>query len=1164
MNMRNRVLECWMGAGLIGLTLSASALGQTITGSVNGTVTDPAGAVIPNATVTATNIATGVAVTGQTNESGQYSIRFLQIGQYTIKVKREGFSEASYGPFNLEIDQTAKIDAKLTVGSETTVVNVRNEAQPILDTDNGTIATTFTANTIESIPLNGRNFSSLTIFLPGAVTTQPTGFSGQNGIERDTNQAGQTSINGNRNQTNNYLLDGIEINETINNVIGYNPSPDALGQVQVISANAPAEYGNVNGGDVIAVLKSGSNNFHGSVYGFLENYNLDANTWYNNDQTPIIPKSDYTQTTFGATIGGPIKRDKLFFFADYEASRYNAAGINTDSVATAAMRSGDFSALLNPLVVCATQNSAQDPNACPTSKETQLYDPNNNFAPYVNDQGIPINSPAAKYLFAHPNIYPLPNAAPAAGNLIQNNYQAATKTNERNDQGDVKIDWTPTQADRLSFRYLQGEAYDFATQPLAIEFPGANDYPTKGIAINFVHTFSPELINEFRGGFSRIRWIQGLPTDSTGVFGTTGNNILGIPGTQPYSGFSAFSISGGGNIGNSAGGTNFIDNIFMYGDDLTWQKGKHLIKTGAQFVRYQQNNFYPGNDGAMGQFSYNGNFTSDPLAATGTNLPGTSGNGFADFVLDRSSFVGIGSVAGRTGQRQWRSAYFVQDDWKMMPNLTLNLGVRYEFDQPIYEVNNKETNVDLATGVAYTAGEAGAAAIFGNGRALYHPTYGNVMPRIGFAYQPTPKFVVRGGYGITTDLEGTGANLRLTYNPPFQASFEATGIAPSASGPGQSFALENGFTSANTANFSGTTYRAWDSHLKPSFIGEYSLTTEYQVTNSASLTLGYVGEGGQHLIQAVALNQLHAPCVLAGVVETNPNTAACEAVDPAPYISLVGQGGSVVGTVSEGMMNYNALQASFRQRVHQGLEFTLNYSYGRSMTNSDGFFGVANINGPSPYAQNAYDNHAEYGPSGMDVRHNANGTLVYALPIGRGKEFGGGMNSFLDEAVGGWKLAMTGVAYTGFPVNPNDNNDSAGTNNKTERPNQLRKLHIVNRSINDWFGTDPSATACAANTTTQSNDNGVCAYQQPGAGEYGNAAVNSLRAPGYQQYDFSGFKDFAVFHEYKVGFRVDAFNALNIASYNNPDNTVQDTTFGQITNVRSPQRQIQFSANFKF
>ncbi len=1151
--MRNRFLAQWAAAGTLAIVACCPGMAQTITGSINGLVTDQNGAIVPSATVVAKNVATGVETSGTTNSSGNYSLRFLQIGQYTVTVKQTGFKEATFGPFTLEVDQTAKVDAKLTIGSATETVTVSNEVAPILNTDNATIATTFSANTIQNIPLNGRNFSSLTLFLPGAVTTEPGGLTGSNGTERNVASNGQASINGNRNQTNNYLLDGIEINETINNLIGYNPNPDALGEVKVISANAQAEYGNVNGGSILAVTKSGTNRIHGSAFVSLEDYKLDANTWGNKLNTPIIPKNPYTQTLFGGTLGGPVKKDKLFFFIDYSASRYHSGGLSAKSVATQKMRSGNFSELLNPAIMCAPGST------CGPSSLIQLYDPSNNFAPYAGNLNVPINSPAAQFLFAHPDVYPLPNSTPLLGSPVQNNFQGPTSTARVNNQGDVKIDWTPSNSDRVSGRYSQGEAYDFNTSPLPVAFPSNNIYPTKGLALNWVHTFSPAIVNEFRAGYTRVRWIQGSPIDSSGVFGLKGNSLLGIPGTQVVDGFSALNINAGsasGNIGNLASGTNFIDNTFTYGDNLTWQRGKHLLKFGGQLIRYQQNNFFPGGDGELGQFSYNGNYTSNPSATAATNA---NGYGFADFVLNRADFVGIGAVTGRTGQRQWRTAYFAQDDWKVLPNLTLNLGLRYEFDQPIYEVNNKQANLDLTTGKVYIAGTAGAGAAFGNSRALYSPTYNNVMPRVGFAYQPTSRFVLRGGYGITTYLEGTGSNLRLTFNPPFQSSFEAQGLAPSTTGPGVSFRLQDGFTSASNPNYGTGTFRAWDRNLKPSFIGEWNLTTEYQVSNAASLTVGYVGESGAHLIQAVALNQLRQPCFIGGVIQSNPNSTACAASNPAPYAAVVGQGGSVVGTLSYGMMNYNALQASFRQRASHGVEYTLNYTYGRSMTNTVGFFGVPSISGASPYAENAYDNSLEYGPAGQDVRHNVSGTLVYELPFGHGKMFASNVNSFVEQAIGGWKLSATGIVYTGFPVTPNDNNINAFTNNKAQRPNQVRALHIVHRSVNQWFGNDLSATACA-----QGANNGKCAFQQPLDGTYGNARVGSLRGPGFQQYDFSGFKDFPVFREYALGFRVDAFNAFNISSYGNPDNTVQDASFGQITSVRSVPRQIQFSANFKF
>ncbi len=293
----------------------ASAHAQTITASVNGTVTDSTGAVIPNATIVATNVDTGVKTTAKSNGTGDYNLRFLQIGNYTVTVASQGFKTFVSSPFTLEVNQIAKVDAKLSTGAASQTVTVAGNIQPILDTGNSTISTTFDAHTIQNIPLNGNNFSSVTEFLPGAVTTQPSQMTGQNAIERDTNQGGQVSINGNRNQTNNYLLDGVEINETINNVIGYNPSPDAIQDLTVITSNAGAEYGNVNGGDIIAVTKNGTNHLHGSAFGNLQNYNLNANSWANNFSG--VAKQPFTQSIFGGTIGGPIKRDKLFFFADY-------------------------------------------------------------------------------------------------------------------------------------------------------------------------------------------------------------------------------------------------------------------------------------------------------------------------------------------------------------------------------------------------------------------------------------------------------------------------------------------------------------------------------------------------------------------------------------------------------------------------------------------------------------------------------------------------------------------------------------------------------------------------------------------------------------------------------------------------------------------------------
>lgn len=1109
---------------------SLTSSGQTITGTVGGTVTDSSGAVLANAIVKATGVATGVVSTATTNGAGIYTLRFLPIGQYTITAEAPGFSKSSLGPISLEIDQTAKVDIKLSVGKGTETVAVSAGDSPILNTENATLGTTFTSNTIENIALNGRNFVELSLFMPGAVSTDPSQFSGQNSTERDTGGGTVPNINGNRSQSNNFLLDGQDINESINNTVGYNPSPDALDQVRVISANADAEFGNVNGGSVIAVIKSGTNHVHGSAFWFLESDKLDTNTWGNKHTTGTpLAKNPFTQGIFGGTIGLPIKKDKLFFFGDYEGFRWHQGGQAFYSVAPAAFRQGDFSALLTP--------------ADSTAAPIQLYDTQNPSGPvpYAKNQ-VPVTNPVAKYLFANPNVYPLPNNAGGGPYGLENNYVGPTKQEQYNDQGDFKIDWTATTKDTVSGRFSISRAGDAtASVPVPVEFPQASGYPDTGFTVTWTHAIDNALVNSARASYFRVRFNSGVPTDPSGVFGLKGNGLVGIPGpAQQVPGFVYQAIDGGGGSVPSSFGDNptpeiFIDNTFDYADNLTWERGHHLLKFGAQFLRYQQNSFYPGNDGEQGQFEYTGSYTAAPSGSALANGPGYS---FADFVADGVQNKQIGAVGGRTGQRQWRSAYFVQDDWKVSSTLTLNLGVRYEFEQPIYEVNNKEANINFATDQVILAG------VNGNSRALYDPTYTNIMPRIGFAQQIGQKAVIRGGYGITGYLEGTGANLRLTQNPPFHTDFENHGVVPTLSdgvySTGTFYTAQSGFP---TTVVNPTTFYAWPKNLKPATITEYSLTGEYALDSLTNVTVGFVGETGIHLVAPGYGNQLTA----LGTV--------------APFVNVVGQSGTVKVTESAASMAYDALQASIRRRVSKGLEFNVNYTYAKALTNDIGYYGVSNID-QQYYQQNYYDIKQDWGPSGEDIRHSLNFTGVYDLPFGRGRQFGSGWNRAVDSVAGGWKLGTSAIFYSGFPVtisSPSNYSSLIQAYGGAARPNHLRPLKIVNRSVANWFGTDASAKACTAGT-----DDGTCAYQLQSDTAFGDAKPGTERAPSYHQVDMSLSKSITTFKEENLNFRADFFNAFNLTSYGNPDNGASDGGFGSITSVRSPARQIQLALKYTF
>jgi hypothetical protein len=1134
--MRTRLFQIMLGCALAVCAYMPAAIAQTVTGSITGEVTDQSGAVVAGAHVTAHALATGIDSATTTNADGQYRIEFLPIGRYKVTVEANGFGTANVPEFSLEVRQTANFNVKLQVGSANTSVSV-SAAAPILQTESLSVNSTFTANTIANLPLNGLDFSALTLYVPGSVDT--AGVAGPTNFERSTYYTDTPNMNGNRAQANNYTLDGIDMNETYNNLISYSPAPEALQEVQVITANSSTDYGNVNGGGVVSVLKSGSNQFHGSAYGYAQDYRFNANSYSNGQSTPVVPINPFSFAQFGGTIGGPIVHNKLFFFADYLGSRWHKGGTGQASVMTQAMRNGDFSVLLagaNPI---------------------QLYDPLNDFAPYPNNQGVPIVSPVAKFLFANPKYYPLPNAAPTDG-IVQNNYLAPSRSYKANDQGDVKIEYDPRAADKITGFYSISHAYDGSTPVLAISFPGINLYPTWIVGSNWVHTFSPSLVNSARIGFTRTDWNQGFPQDPTGAFGTTGNAKVGITfPNQQYNGFTNQGISGGlSSVGTSAYNGGVIDNTYSYIDNLTWQHGLHYISMGIEARRYQNNYPTGNNDGYLGSLNYSGAFTS--------NGNGSGGYGGADFVLDRISSGGVTLGSVKVGQRQWRTAGFAQDNFKLRPNLTFIFGLRYEFDEPWVEQSDRTGNLNLTTGQILYAGHLPPGAPAGSGLcsnlACYQPNYRQWMPHVGFAYQLNERFVVRGGYGATSFFEGNSFNQRLTAITPFLQAAGFTVSAPTIGAVSTPNTAEQGFTNPDTSvqySASNNGYTVYPQNIQPAYVQEWNLTIEYALTHTATLQVGYIGEKGDHIEDYGNVNQWTVNNDQTSAPYYNNQYIGVNGIDP--ELGVGGSGGLLI-TESRAFMKYNAMQVVFREHLNHGLEFTANYSYGQALTNSLGNYAL-NVNGFSGAFQNYYDSGADYGPAGYDVRHNFSATAVYALPVGHGKEFLSNSNRLVDEALGGWKISTGIVLYSGFPetiTGPGNNSNSYGVS----RVNQYRKLRIVGRSNENWWGVDASATPCA----TAGVDNGVCAFGVPASNTFGTESNGAVRGPGYRNVDLSMFKDFHTFREQTIGFRFDAFNAFNMVSYGNPDTGITDSNFGNVSfqGVRSVERHLQFSLKYTF
>ncbi|MBB5342960.1 TonB-dependent receptor [Tunturibacter empetritectus] len=1058
------------------------AFTQTITGSITGTVTDPTGAVVAGAKVTATNVLTGVATPTVTNPSGIYSLHFLQIGQYKVTVESTSFSPQSTSAFSLEVDQEARVNVALKVGGTNSNVVVTDTA-PILNTENATTGDTITAAAATELPLQGRNFSSLTLLVAGAISPNPQAL---DNVGRGQYNGG-FFVNGNREQGNNYTLDGADINEAIDNYIGYSPNVDALGEVRIITGNSTAEYGNANGGQVVMVTKSGTNQFHGNAFFFGENQNLNASPWNAGSRPPI------NRAIFGGTLGGPVIKDKLFFFVDYQGARQHSDTVEQRTVVTAADRAR-----------------------------------------------TDITNPAAIYLFAHPEIYPLPNKTPAANSSV--NYVGSSGQATVNDQGDAKIDWRATNSDTLSGRFSIGREHDgFSKVALPTDIPTNNNDPYTGFIVNWTHVFSPSIVNEARAGYGRTRYIQ-TPTDVSGKWGVTGNSKLGIPGTQLVPGFSTLVIGNGPNSGtvddigapstqdgNGAYGgidSDSIVNAYTYGDNLTWQHGKQTIKLGVQVLRYQENRYYSGNDGTLGFFNFNSSVD--------------------DFLHDSVTNEGQGALTGRWGQRQYRDAAFVQNDYKLSSNLTVNLGLRWEYDQPYTEVNNKQANINLTTGAITNAGVNGAP------RALYNAYWAGFMPRLGFAWSPEAlheKFVLRGGYGITNFLEGTGANLRLTLNPPFFVDASCTVGLPCANGG--PLAITQGFYRPADPSVYAGNVRAWQKNLKPALIQQFNLTSEYQLDSFTSLTVAYLGQNGNHLVDPREGNQracLNCALPITTLSVLNP------ALSQITNISF---------TESEAVMNYNSLQVTGRRRLNHGLEFLANWTYSKGLSNNLGYYGASGGAGDSQsaYWQDAYSGRADYGPEFFDARHNISVSGYYELPFGRGRQFASGINRFADEAIGGWKFSTVMSFHTGFPITVNSNAlYSTSVNARAARANHLRPMKVVGRTSHNWFGTDPSAQTCANDT-----DNGVCAYSAQSAFSFGSAAVGSERAPSYQQVDLSLSKDFAITEGSHLEFRSDFLNAFNMVSLSPPsNNATPGNSFGQITTAVNEPRNIQLALKFVF
>jgi hypothetical protein len=1070
------------------LMMTTSAAAQTGTASITGLVTDETGGTLPGVTVTATNQATNVPYVAVTNASGNYTITAINVGTYVVKAELAGFRTATTAPIMLEARQVARLDVKMAVGAIAETVEVVSTT-PILQTETSSVGEVISGNTVQSLPLNGRNTGQLTLLLPGTVTYNPRGFTNIGSINMN-----RPFVNGNREQTNNFTVDGLDVNETIDNRVAYQPIPDALAEISVETNNYGADVGNVGGAVVNMVVKAGSNQFHGNVFEFYRNSDFDANTWENNRSQ--APKQERKQHIAGGTFGGRIIKDKLFFFGDYQISHHDAPGAATASVAPEAWRRGDLS-----------------------SVSVQIEDPQTGL-PFPGNQ-IPEGriSATARALLNDTANYPLPNRSVSG---VTGNFVGETLLAIRAHQGDARLDWSASRDDKFFARYsfaLYEDRRDVQAFPLSI--PSRNDQPFHNVGLNWNRVFGSSFVNELFGGYSHT-------TVTTETFDWAGvgnaNATYGIAGGQPIAGMSQIGWASGLTLpGTPALDSDTLARTYQINEKATWITGRHSVKFGGQFLHYNQRRFYAGNNGLLGFINFNGSFT---------------GFAFSDFLLDMVSSKGRG---GGDPNDPWthlqnRIALFVQDDYRVRPDLTLNLGLRWAYTSPLVEKDNRQTNFDLVTGEQIFASDGGI-----EDRALYDPYYKGFEPRVGATWSASDRLVFRGAYGISQFMEGTGANLRLPLNPPF--FFESAVAYDDTTGPGT---IGTGFAELVPGTTPSGNVRAYDPNLRPQFTQQWNAFAEYQLTPAMSAQIGYVGHHASHLVTPVEGNQ-----ALPGVGDPStwaPKTARRPLFDELPRVT------TIATTAARSGSRYNSLQASLRHRVSRGVEFLASYTLAKARTNNRGFYGVFGGTGlqgvtsatEGAYWQNTYDPEAEWGPAFHDVRHNFIFSSTYELPFGRGKTFGSDWSGPVNAILGGWRVGGIFQTRSGLPITVIDGRARSLQGERgSERPNCVGDPHPSDQSITHWLD--------------------ISAFQMVPLGTFGNCSVGVARAPGYTNIDLMLSKRIEVQGTKYAEFRLEAFNALNHPSFGPPgrDISVPDT-FGLITNTVSAPRVIELVFKFYF
>lgn len=1081
------------------------AAAQT-TSELTGTITDSTGAAVSGVALSLVSQETNAARETTTDASGQYRLSFLLPGLYTLSAEKSGFRSVRRSSIRLEVNQTARLDFALELGSVTEAVDVV-ASTPLVESGTSSIGQVIETRLVQELPLNGRNFVQLATLGPGV---SGVGFGARGTIMNGTRPAdlrpgSEIFSNGNREGANNFMMDGVDNNVRQNFAITHRPSVEAVREFKIQTNLFAAEQGRNPGATVNVITKSGSNDFHGSAYDFLRNSALDARDFF---ADPAAPKPTFRQNQFGASLGGRIVRDKLFFFANYEGFRRRLANVAINTVPLAAVRNGDFSGvrdIFDPLTVRAQPGTSSG---------------------YVRDPFPGRQIPATRFDPVTARLvqaYPLPMRAGLA-----NNHTSNPKESQDWDQGDLRADYNLSSRDQIFARYsrqdtttIKPSTFGYVDVPGMSEpvslgdeatFAGTSILVTHHTVLSWTRTLSPTFLLDARMGFVRydLNYSQEGASDGARL-----GEKLGVPNANqgPRSdGIPIFSPANYTGIGQTRSLPIVRpENTFHPSVNFTRLHNSHSFKWGFEARRRQMSEFQ--NNRGSGRFNFDRQFTSNP------NQTATSGDSLAGFLLGTASVIEQDFLLVFAGIRATEYGAYLQDDWRISNSLTLNLGVRYEYDTPFTEVADRWANFDLATGKLRIAGYNSDSSVG------VTPDRNNIAPRFGFAYQLNPRTVVRGGYGIYYNTQGHGGvAIRLQRQLPF-GPINAENINQFANNPRR---VAEGFRPIPPLDFDSVvnnptgSFLSMPDNFKSGYTQQFNLQVQQQLPWwDVVFKAGYVGNLGRQLHNTFNANQQ-----VPGPGAPGPRR---------PLFALAPNVVNVTRAETDGLSNYHALQVSAEKRFAQGLGFLTAYTWSHSIDNVALDFG-GGADGAVP--QDIRNRHsAERGTSPHDIQHRLVHSMNYELPFAKG-----------HGVVGGWQVnaiftAQTGMPFTPFLATPVSN---AGAS----RPDRLKNGTIDNPTPNLWFDT-------SFNTPN-------AAWANPVQFTFGNAGRNILRGPGRVNLDFSLFKAFSLTEALRLQFRAEAFNIMNTPQFDIPNTSIGSPAAGVITNTLGTPRQLQFALRLSF